>query len=460
MDTTTTPPSSPSSPISPSHPPSPPPLRLAIIGGGIGGLSLLLGLLRHTSPTLLQPHIYEAAPRFAEIGAGVAFGSNSVAAMALVDPRLAQAYQRHATFHSDAGARARKVWSGYRMGMDGRGVRGHGQDGGSGSGNRLEAGAFIHEVRTGTERSSVHRARFLDAMAELVAEESVSFGKRLLEIWEREEGGELELRFEDGSVAAVDAVVGCDGVKSRVRQIVLAGEPEIEPVFTGKYAYRGLIPMDEAVEALGEETAKNAWFHWGYDGHVLTFPIEHGKTMNVVAFRTKRDGKWDHGNQWVLPGNKEQMVSDYDGWGKDVQSILRMMRNPDIWALFDHLAAKSYYKGKVCLLGDAAHASTPHQGAGAGMAIEDAFVLSRLLARARKRKDIEKVFHAYDAVRRPRTQKLVSTSRDAGCLYEFQKKGVGDNLEALKEDLDGRMRWVWDADLEEHLQQAFKVYEG
>ncbi|KAL9062368.1 MAG: hypothetical protein Q9157_008985, partial [Trypethelium eluteriae] len=407
------------------------------------------------------PHLYEAAPAFAEIGAGVAFGSNSIAAMRLLDPAIASAYERHATFHADPDARRRKVWSGYRMGMDGR-ARGRGRgSGGEESGNRLKAGDFIHEVRSETERSSVHRARFLDAMVELVPEGYASFGKRVVEVRERVGGdGELEVRFADGSMVYADAVVGCDGVKSRVRQIVLAGEPEMEPVFTGKYAYRGLIPMEEAVEALGEWTAKNAHFHWGYDGHVLTFPIEHGNTMNVVAFRTKKDGEWEYGSQWVLSGNKERMLSDYEGWGKEVQSILRMMRSPDIWALFDHLPAKTYYKGRICLLGDSAHASTPHQGAGAGMAIEDAFVLSRLLARIKDKRQLERAFSAYDTVRRPRTQKLVSTSRDAGCLYEFQKEGVGDDVEALKKDLDGRMRWVWDADLEEHVGEALKTFDG
>ncbi|KAL1966024.1 hypothetical protein VTN77DRAFT_4964 [Rasamsonia byssochlamydoides] len=421
------------------------PLRIAIVGGGIGGLSLLLGILKHTSPARIKPHLYEAAPAFAEIGAGVAFGSNSIRAMELLDPAVAAAYNKHATFHLDHGARQRKVWSSYRMGMDGRGGT-----------NTLKAGDHIHEVRVSVERSSVHRARFLEAMTELVPDGYVSFAKRLVGIVE-DEG--IKLEFADGTSVEADAVIGCDGIKSRVRQILLAGDDNIDPVFSRKYAYRGLIPMEEAVAALGEWTAQNAHFHWGYDGHVLTFPIEHGKTMNVVAFRTKKDGKWEHGSQWVLPGNREQMLRDFEGWGTDVQAILGMMRNADIWALFDHPPARTYYRdSRICLLGDAAHASTPHQGAGAGMAIEDALVLSRLLGEVQDREQLGKAFRAYDAVRRPRTQKLVTTSRDAGCLYEFQKEGIGDDVEALRKNLDGRMRWVWDLDLEEHLREAMRLY--
>lgn len=433
--------------VVPAYSSSATPLRIAIVGGGIGGLTFLLGLLEHTSPEYIEAHLYETAPAFGEIGAGIAFGSNSIRAMELIKPAIAAAYEKHATFHSDDSARERKVWSTYSMGMDGKG------------GNTLKAGDRIHEVHASIERSSVHRARFLDAMTDLLPEGHVSFSKKLVDLTENPDKDTITLAFEDGTMAEADAVIGCDGIKSRVRQILLAEHDNAEPVFTGKYAYRGLIPMDEAVKALGEWPANNAQFYWGYNGHILTFPIEHGKTMNVVAFRTQDDRKWDHGSQWVLPAEKCSMIGEFDGWGKDVQAILGMMTKTDIWALFDHPPANTYYrKGQICLLGDAAHASTPHQGSGAGMAIEDAFVLCRLLADIREKSQLEVVFMAYDAVRRPRTQKLVTTSRDAGCLYEFQKPGVGDDVEALRGDLDGRMRWVWDIDLLQHLEEAKKLF--
>jgi salicylate hydroxylase len=424
------------------------PVRIAILGGGIGGLALLLGILRHTSRDRIEPHLYEAAPTFGEIGAGVAFGSNSIRAMELLDPAVAAAYLKHATFNMDSGARDRKVWSGYRMGMDGKGDRNH-----------LKAGDSIHEVRVSVERSSVHRARFLEAMTELLPDGYVTFGKRLVGVVENLDPERVKLEFEDGTLAEADAIIGCDGIKSKVRPVLLAGDDNIDPVFTGKVAYRGLIPMKEAVAALGEWSAQNAHFHWGYDGHILTFPIEHGETMNVVAFTTSKNGEWEHGSRWVIPGNREQMLSDFEGWGNDVQAILRMMKSTDIWALFDHPPARTYYRaGRICLLGDCAHASTPHQGSGAGMAIEDALVLSQLLGQVQEKTDLQKAFKAYDAVRRPRTQKLVSTSRDAGCLYEFQKEGVRDDVEALRNNLEGRMRWVWDIDLEKHLQEAMRIY--
>ncbi|PWY88105.1 FAD/NAD(P)-binding domain-containing protein [Aspergillus sclerotioniger CBS 115572] len=421
------------------------PLRIAIIGGGIAGVTLLLALLKHSSREIIAPHLYEATPEFSEIGAGIAFGSNSIRAMELIDRDMAAAYNKHATFQPDTGALEKKLWSSYRMGMDGRGS------------NTLKAGDYIHEVHASVARSSVHRARFLEAMTALLPTGYVSFGKRLTSIDDVEDG--VTVHFADGTSVTADAVIGCDGIKSRVRQILLDGEEEANAVFTGKYAYRGLIPMDEAVGALGEYTARNNHFHWGYDGHLLTFPIEHGKTMNVVAFRTKPNGVWEHGSQWVLPGNKEQMLQDFEAWGPDVKAILSLMRNADIWAMFDHPPAKSYHRGgRICIMGDAAHASTPHQGAGAGMAVEDVYILSRLLGKVREKGQLERAFAAYDAVRRPRTQRLVRTSRDAGRLYQCQKEEVEDDVEKIRANLDERMRWIWDLDMEQHLEEALSVF--
>ncbi|PYH89324.1 salicylate 1-hydroxylase-like protein [Aspergillus ellipticus CBS 707.79] len=428
--------------------PDAPPLRLALIGGGIAGVTLLLALLKHTSRTHITPHLYEATPQFSEIGAGIAFGSNSIRAMERISSEMAAAYNKHATFQPDSGALEKKLWSSYRMGMDGK--------------NGLKAGDYLHEVHAAVARSSVHRARFLEAMTALLPDEGegyVSFSKRLVGILDNEAEGTVTVQFADGTEEVVDAVIGCDGVRSRVRQILLEGEEAAEPVFSGKYAYRGLIPMEEAVAALGEDTARNNHFHWGYDGHLLTFPIEHGRTMNVVAFRTKMDGVWEHGGRWVLPGDQEKMLRDFKGWGKDVQAILGLMRKADIWALYDHAPASIYYRGsRMCMLGDAAHASTPHQGAGAGMAVEDVWVLSRLLAEVRGKADLERAFRAYDAVRRPRTQRLVRSSRDAGILYECQKEGVLDDVEKIRADLDDRMWWIWDLDLDAHLQEALDVF--
>lgn len=131
------------------------------------------------------------------------------------------------------------------------------------------------------------------------------------------------------------------------------------------------------------------------------------------------------------------------------------MDDPIVWALFDHSPAPSYFAGHVAILGDAAHASTPHQGAGAGQALEDAFVLSNLLAdsRIRSASDIPKAFQAYDAIRRPRSQKVVTTSRAAGEIYSYDGPD-GADVQKIGENLLQRQRWIWEEDMDKQLEKA------
>lgn len=131
------------------------------------------------------------------------------------------------------------------------------------------------------------------------------------------------------------------------------------------------------------------------------------------------------------------------------------MPDPDLWALFDHHPAPTYFKNRIAILGDAAHASTPHQGAGAGQALEDALILSTLLAdeRVRSAADIPAALHVYDAIRRPRSQKVVSTSRAAGETYAF-KGPAGDDLDKIRDELLTRYSWIWDEDMGRQAEEA------
>lgn len=118
--------------------------------------------------------------------------------------------------------------------------------------------------------------------------------------------------------------------------------------------------------------------------------------------------------------------------------------NPDLWALPELKPVPTFYKGHLALLGDSAHATLPHQGAGAGQAIEDAAVLSAVLAdpSIRTAADIPSAFRAYDAIRRPRSQKVVSTSRMAGKVYNFEGE-MGGDLGKIAADLSARWNWIW-----------------
>lgn len=420
--------------------------HIAVVGGGIAGLTLTLALLKNRVPVTL----YEAAPKFGEVGAGVSIGPNASRAMNLISPDIYQGFKNRATFNQSQDKRG--YWFSIQYGQD------------------LGQGDLITELPCERGHAAVHRAHFLDELIQLLPEGVAKFGKRAVGYEQDAEG--VTVKFEDGTDAKHDAVIGCDGIKSKMR-VCLLGEqdPASKAEYSGKYAYRGLIPMDKAKELLGEEKAQNSQMYYGRHGHILTFSIEKGKTMNgklkssfqehisdrtalVVAFASSKS--WDSPD-WVVTADKEKMYSDFSSWGPTVRGILSLVQKPDIWALFQHPNARTYYDGNVALLGDAAHASTPHQGAGAGMCVEDSYIMSKLLGEVQDKKDIAKAFAVYDQVRRSRSQKLVETSREAGMLYEMEL--VGEDREKIKANLESRMKWLWEYDIEGELKEAKSLFQ-
>ncbi len=139
------------------------------------------------------------------------------------------------------------------------------------------------------------------------------------------------------------------------------------------------------------------------------------------------------------------------------------------WGLFDLAASPlpTFCRGRICVIGDAAHASTPHHGAGAGFCVEDAAVLAALLADERVRDaaaatgdggggggGLEAAFAAFDAARRPRDQWLVQSSRRAGDLYEWRAEGVGRDIQAIAREVRERQARVWGIDLDADIERA------
>lgn len=277
------------------------PFTIAIVGGGIGGLALAIGLRRRG----VAVQIYEAAPALTEVGAGIGFDPNSIQAMGLIDPAIEAAYHRLTA--KKAKKEDQDTWLTFRCG--------------------LGEPRLIARVRTGNPNktfSSVHRAHFLDALVGLLPKDLAHLNKRLVSLEEQPMGGPIKLGFEDGSTAVADAVVGCDGVKSMVRRIMLGKESVLDDLtFSGKCAYRGLVPMDKAKEALGDYLATSSSMYLGPGAHVLTYPIAHGTIVNVVAFKDREDGVWEH-PQWVVKKPKEELRAHFQGFGKPVQTIIHV----------------------------------------------------------------------------------------------------------------------------------------
>jgi salicylate hydroxylase len=248
------------------------PYSLAIVGGGIAGLTLAITLLQYDVPLT----IYEAAPHFGEIGAGVAFGPNAGRAMELMSPKIYEAFMKCKTGNADNSKS--DSWFTIRVGN----ARKEDKEGYVRKGKKVGDALFEVPMHSKGGRGGVYRAHFLDELVKDVSEGVAKFDKKLVDMNEAEDGsGDMVLKFADGTTAQHSAVIGCDGIKSLSRKWLLGRDnPASEAVFSGKYAYRGLIPMEEAVELLGKEAAENSQMYLGYHGHLLTFPIEHGHTMN------------------------------------------------------------------------------------------------------------------------------------------------------------------------------------
>lgn len=249
--------------------------NLAIVGGGISGLTLAITLLRHNVPIT----IYEAASHFAEIGAGVYLGPNAGRAMKLMSPILHEAFIKTKT--GNQWKEKENSWFTIRVGDERKADR----DGNVKPGKKVGDALFDVPMEAEGDRGGVYRAAFLDELVKDVPNDVARFGKRLEDLSKAEDGsGDMVLHFADGTTAQHSAVIGCDGIKSKTRPWLLGkDDPASFAEYSGKYAYRGLIPMDKAIELLGEEVAANSSIFLGYHGHILTFPVQKGKTMNGMT---------------------------------------------------------------------------------------------------------------------------------------------------------------------------------
>ena len=279
---------------------------VAIIGGGIGGLCLTIALLRRGIPV----KVYEQAPEFKEIGLGIGLGPNSISAMQLIDPAIAQSFKQLATDNDSANIEEHlRTWINFR---DGRSNQ-----------PRLVAKVMTCDTnRTGI--CSARRAPFLDQLIGMVPKEICFFGKKLINI-EKLENGTTILVFEDGSEAEADVVIGCDGIKSATRRLLFPHRSLDDFLtFTKDVAYRALLPMCAAEQAVGYDLAHNAQLYLFPGGHILTYPVDGHAAVNVIGVVRKES--WEH-ESWLLKGVQSQQVnSDFQAAGDHVKKLIKVRR--------------------------------------------------------------------------------------------------------------------------------------
>lgn len=124
------------------------------------------------------------------------------------------------------------------------------------------------------------------------------------------------------------------------------------------------------------------------------------------------------------------------------------------WPLFHHPDTPTYINGRVCLLGDCAHASSPSQAAGAGQGLEDALILSRILGLVKDTNQLDAALQVYDSIRRPRAQSVVRESRDVGQAYFLTHPDFGHDLQKIADEANKRLPLIWWYDLEGDIKKA------
>ncbi|KAK7749137.1 hypothetical protein SLS62_008425 [Diatrype stigma] len=401
------------------------PVRVAIIGGGLAGVTLANALVRIPH---LDVQVYESAPEFSERGAAVGLSSNALAALRHIVPSADEALEK-------AGA---VTMNSSRLVV----------------GSGPHAGSLIVDVAGGEKSLIIHRASLLRELIAPLPKERLHSSKKLTMIETTPAG--IQITFEDGSIDKFDAVIGADGIFSSVRNYVLqdaAKECAASP------AGLNVVPFEKAKATLGEQYFEvDRQYGWVGDGAFVMHDVLENRTMTqCVVSAIETDPPEDRKRQLTRESLSETLGNWIDGpVGTGIIDLTLDQSNPRGYSQWEHKSTPTYANGCVCIMGDAAHATTPWQGAGAGQAFEDAAVLGALLGSATSAKNIEAAFRAYDAVRRPRGQQVIDSSRATGQIMCGRGKDIGLDPDKLRSALATRWSFIFSLDLEAHKQEALE----
>jgi salicylate hydroxylase len=354
--------------------------RVAIIGGGIGGLTAANAL----SVAGIEAAVYEAAAELREIGAGVALHPNAM--------KVLRAIGLEDGVRAVAGQARRQVLRNWKTGR----VIGS-------TSRRQQAASF------GIEGATAHRADLLDVLARALPAGMVTLGQRCTQV--RTDGEVAAARFADGSEIEADVIVGADGIHSPVRASLFGPDA---PRFTGKICYRSVVPVAAVRGARpssdGAQRPAGEGAQWlGPHGTIVLYPMRGEELINVVCHYD--DASYRH-ESWITECRREEVLERYAGWH---ESLLRLFAAADTWykwALYDRDPMPRWTRGRVTVLGDAAHPMLPYLGQGACQAIEDGAVLATALSA--EAADPLAGLDRYERTRRPRASRVVLTARERG----------------------------------------------
>jgi len=338
--------------------------QIAVVGAGLGGLTVA-AFLQRAGFTVT---IYEQAPAFSRIGAGIILSPNATKVLRRlgVEDELIRTGIKPQCFVS-------RAW---------------------------DTGATMYEIhfdeaseqRYGGPYLNVHRGDLHDVLAQAVAPKTVAFDHQLIEL--KKSKDRYSLRFGNGAAAQADVVIGADGIRSKVREFLLGDGP---PRFIGAVARRAVFPS----ERLGDFKIPDCTKWWGRDRHSLAYFVT-GKRDELYVIGVVPAREWDS-EAVSLPSSRAALMAEFAEFHADLRRVLSVADDVTLWPIFDRPRDDRWSGDRVVLIGDACHPMRPFMAAGGAMAIEDGAVLSRCILEF---DDPAEAFACYAATRIPRVAEV------------------------------------------------------
>lgn len=347
-------------------------LTIAISGGGVGGMAAAIALQSRGHDVT----VFEQAPAFGRVGADVNLTPNAVAALdgLGIGDRLRETAARPEF-------RISRTW-----------------DTGEET-SRLPMSAAA-EAKYGKPQLTIHRADLLAALQGATRPGSIRFGDVVTGA--RNNGDSASLIFRDGQEFEADAVIAADGIHSPVRTAIFGPD---SPRFTGIVSWRAVVPRS-AVPDIPNLDSFTKWWGPTRDIQIVTFPLLRGE--EVFIFATTPLAGWEE-EGWTLPGDPDELRAIYAGFHPEARALLEAVTSVTRSALHVRDPMPEWTRGRVTLLGDAAHPMVPFMAQGACMASEDAVVLARALGDATADK-VTAAMRSYEDARRDRTAAIQAGS--------------------------------------------------
>jgi salicylate hydroxylase len=345
-------------------------MHILVVGGGIGGLTAAIALRHHG----IDVTVLEQAEVMAEIGAGIQIASN--AAIVLREIGVETAIR-------SVGVKP--------LSYDYRDLR---------TGKMLYQAPLGDEAaaRYGAPMYNIHRADLVQILYEALPREVVRFGARCVSI--SQSADKVEVRLQSGEVLHADALVGCDGIHSVVRQ-QLRGQEEKHSA--NILMWRSLIPAAD-LEGLGLEERGNYWF--GPGRTLITYWV---RPKNLYSILASVPANEVHRESWAEDGDISEMLKSFEDAEPRARAMLEKCKSAFITGMYYRDPIDNWTSGRITLLGDAAHPMVPFLAAGAGQSIEDAWTLARVLSR--KQNDVPGTLLEYQRRRLPRTTRIQAGAR-------------------------------------------------